>query len=77
MSSSDEQPENTLLPMLVTLSGIVMDFKPLQLANAQASMPVTPLPMVADVKLLQFWNALSPMFVTLSGIAMDVNPVQL
>ena len=43
--------------MLVTLSGIVKDVKPLQPENVANPMLVTPLPIVIDVKPLQPENA--------------------
>lgn len=46
----DEQLENTLYSILVTLSGIVMDVKPAQSLNALLSMVFTLSGIVMDVK---------------------------
>ena len=47
------QKENTYLPILVTLSGMVTLVKLLQDSNAEEPILVTLLPMVTRVKLLQ------------------------
>ena len=44
---------NAALPMLVTVSGIVIEVKPLQPWNAEDSMLVTPLPIDTEVKPVQ------------------------
>ena len=54
--------------MLVTLSGIVMLVKLVQLENAESPMLVTRSEIVMLVKLLQSENADSPMLVTPSSI---------
>ncbi len=43
--------------MLVTLSGMVMDVKPVQYEKAQSPMLVTLFPMVTDVKPVQYSKA--------------------
>lgn len=43
--------------MLVTLDGIVMLVRPVQLLNAYSPIFVTPLPIVTLVRPLQLWNA--------------------
>ena len=48
------QPEKALLPMLVTLMGMVTDVRPLQPLKASRPMLVTLLPMVTDVRPLQY-----------------------
>ena len=64
------QPLNAFSPMLVTLSGIVTEVKPVQPSNALAPMLVTLSGIVIGVKLVQSLNAFSPMLVTVSGIVM-------
>ena len=54
--------------MLVTLLGMVMLVKPVQLKNANSSMLVTLFGMVMLVKPVQLKNAESPMLVTSFGI---------
>ena len=62
--------------MLVTLSGIVIEVKPVQSKNAESPMLVTLSGIVIEVKLVQPRNAESPMLVTLSGIEVgDFNTV--
>ena len=64
-------------PMLVTLLGIVTEFKLLQPQKAQLPMFVTLLGMTnSPVKLLQLQKASYPMLVTLLGIVTEVKPVQ-
>ena len=70
------QPSNTLLPILVTLFGMVMLVKSVQLSNADSPMLVTLLGIVMSVKLLQPENAPFPMLVTLPGIVMSVKLLQ-
>ena len=60
--------------MLVTESGILIDVKPWQLANAPYPMLVTESEIVTEVKELQA-NADFPMRVTEFGIVIDVKPV--
>ena len=50
------QPENILDPMLVTLPGIVILLRAVQLMNAAYPMLMTPLPIVMLVRLLQRLN---------------------
>ena len=64
------QPLNAESPMLVTLSGIVTEVKPVQPSNALAPMLVTLSGIVIGVRLVQSLNAFSPMLVTVSGIVM-------
>ena len=40
-------------------------------------MLVTPLPIVTEVKPVQYWKAQSPMLVTLLGMVIEVKPLQL
>ena len=61
MLSSDEQPEKTEEPMLVTLFGIVMLVIPMQLRKAEEPMLVTLLGIVMLVKPLQPKKAESAM----------------
>ena len=56
------EPLNTLLPMLVTLAGMVMEVKPDAFWNALDPMLVTLAGMVMEVK-PDDWNALVPMLV--------------
>jgi len=65
-----------LLPMLVTLSGIVTLVRLLQLKNILGSMLVTLSGTVMLVRLLQREKAEAPMLVTLSGIMMFVRLLQ-
>ena len=77
VASAIGQPLNAFSPMLVTLSGIVMLVKLLQLANAYAPMLVTLSGIVMLVKLLQPLKVELPILVTLSGIVMLVKLLQL
>jgi hypothetical protein len=63
---------NALFPMLVTLSGIVMLPRPVQLSNALSPMLVTRLPIVTFLRPTHQKKASPPMLVTLSGIVMLV-----
>ena len=47
------QPENALLPMLVTLLGMITDVKLLQPENAELPIEVTPFGIVTEVRLEQ------------------------
>ena len=69
------QPENAEYPILVTLSGILMLVKPVQLQNASSPILVTPFGMLMFVRLLQLRNACIPMLVMFSGRRMLVRPV--
>ena len=62
--------------MFVTLFGISMLVKPVQLSKATDPMLVTLLGISILVKLLQPENADEPMLVTLLGISILVKPVQ-
>ena len=77
MLSSDEQPLNAELSMLVTLAGISMLVNELQPENAELPMLVSWL-FSANVMLVNalFWNAYCPMLVTLAGISMLVKELQ-
>ena len=75
-SVSPEQRENAESPMLVILSGIVIDVSPEQPENAQSPMLVTPSGIVIDVSPEQLENAPSPTPVTPSEIVIDVSPEQ-
>ena len=55
------QPENTLSPMFVTPSGIVIEVKPMQPENALPPMFVTLAEIVIEVKLARPENASSLM----------------
>ena len=68
------QPEKALLPMLVTLFGMVMDVRLLQPEKALLPMLVTPLGMVMEVRPLQPEKALLPMLVTLFGMVVFIHP---
>ena len=74
--SRSEQPEKALAPIVVTLSGIVIDVSPEQPEKALAPMVVTLSGIVIAVSPEQPENADSPIFVTLFGIVIDVNPKQ-
>ena len=69
-------PKNALLPMSITLSGIVMLVKPVHPKNASSSMLVTLSGIVTLVKPVHPENALSPMLVTLpsSGMMLVLQP---
>ena len=60
MPSRLEQPENALLPMEVTLSGILMDFRPEQLENTLDGRLSMPEGRTTEVSLLQFWKQFAP-----------------
>ena len=60
------------MPMLVTLSEIVMLVSPVQLEKAQSPMLVTLPPIVTLVKLLHQLKAEDGIAVTPSGIVIDV-----
>ena len=68
---------NALLPMLVTLAGMIMEVK----LNAEwnANSPILlrdeSVSNVIVVKAVAPWNALLPMLVTLDGMVMEVKPV--
>ena len=64
------QPLNAESPMLVTLSGIVIEVKPVQPENAEPPILVTLAGIVIEVKLTLSLNAYSPIPVTVSGIVM-------
>ncbi len=70
------QKENAEDSILVTLSGIAMLCKLVQLENTPFSRIERPLPMETDVKFVQCENAHSLMLVTESGIVTLVNPLQ-
>ncbi len=59
------QSLNAHSPMLITLSGMVMEVSPVQSLNAYSPMLVTLEGMVMEVKLVQPRNALRPILVTL------------
>ena len=63
-------------PMLVTLSGIVTDVRPVQPEKAAYPTLVTLSGIVTDVRPVQPEKALFPILVTLSGIVTDVRPEQ-
>ena len=69
------QPENALLPMLVTPSPIVNSLRLLQSLNVPSPIVVTPSGIVIDVRLLQPSNAEEPMLVTLSPIITEERPL--
>lgn len=50
------QPSNAVLPIKVTLAGMVMEVKPVQLKKALTPIEVTPFGMVMERKLSQFPN---------------------
>ena len=62
--------------MLVTLSGIDILVRLVQLWKAARPMLITPLPIVILVSLVQLEKAPSPIFVTLSGIVTLVSSYQ-
>ena len=67
---------NALLPMLVTLSGMVNVISPEQPLNDQKPMLVTPLPMFTEVMLVQLLNVQVSIVVTPSGMVTEVSPEQ-
>ena len=71
-----QQPLNTSVSIVVTLSGIVMLVRLRQPENASSLISVTLLPIVTLVRLLQPWNAPCPMLVTLLGMVMLVRLLQ-
>ena len=62
--------------MLVTLSGIVMEVRRRQYANANSPILVTLLGITIEVSPLQEAKAQIPMLVTLLGITIEVSPLQ-
>jgi hypothetical protein len=71
------QPSNVLLPIAVTLFGIVIEVKLVQPSNACGPIQVTLFGMVIDVKPVQPLNAKPSILVTLLGIMLfwvpDIN----
>ena len=61
-------------PILVTLSGIVIDVKQEQPKNVQSPILITPSGIIIEVKPEQFINALFSICVTLLGIVIEVKP---
>ena len=70
-------PLNALLPMEVTLEGIVTEVNPLQPLNAESPIVVTLEGIITVVKPEQPENAESPIVVTLEGIVTEVKLEQL
>lgn len=66
------QPENALLPMLITELGIVMEVRLEQFLKDESLMRVTDLGIVIEVIFVQPSKALFPMTVTELGMAIDV-----
>ena len=66
-----KQLRNASAPMLVTLSGIVIDVRLVQPQNAPAPILVTLSGIVIALRLLQLENAASPILVTLLGIVTE------
>ena len=62
--------------MLVALSGMVIEVKPVQSEKAHNPILVTPSGMVTNVNPLQPEKAISPMLVTLSGMVTEVKLLQ-
>ena len=67
--------EKELLPIAVTLEGIVTEVNP-HSEKALSPMDVILLGIFAEFRLLQPKNAPSPMHVTLDGIVIEVSPLQ-
>ena len=59
-STRPVHPENTPLPILVTLSGIVTVVSPSQFLKAELLISVTLLPKVMELRVLQLAKAFSP-----------------
>jgi len=59
--------------MLVTLLGIVMVARLVQLINTESLMLVTPVPMVTEVRLVQLLNASLSIYDALLGMVMVVS----
>ena len=66
-----------LFPILLTLSGIVIDVKLVHLKKAESPILVTLFPMVIAVKFWQFPKVLYPILVTLFPMVIDVKLVHL
>ena len=66
------QLKNAYFPISVTLSGIVIEVKPVQSENACQPMDVTLSGIVIEVKPVQPLNASQPMYVTPSSIITDL-----
>ena len=69
-------PSKALLPILSTLSGIVISVNVTQELNADSPIDWSPDPSFTVARLLQRLNAESPILVTLSGIVISVNEIQ-
>lgn len=74
--SSPVQLQKALLPIAVTLSGIVSDVKLEHPLNAPLWISITDLGIMIDDKLVHPENAHSPISLTEFGIVTDVSPVQ-
>ena len=70
------QLENALIPIDVTLLGIVTDVRPEQSSKVKPSIDVTLLGIVTDVRLEQQRKASLPIEVTQLGIVTEVSPEQ-
>ena len=68
-------PLNALVPMAVTLAGILIDVKADALRNVWSPMLVTPSGMLISVKAVALRNALAPMLFTLAGMLISVKAV--
>ena len=71
-----EQPEKALCPILVTLSGMLTEVRPVQCSKVDSSMIDTPVGIVMDVKAAQPENASSSISVTLFPKVTDVRRLQ-
>ena len=71
------QPQNAAGSILVTLLGMVMLARAVQLLKAELPILVTAVPRVAVAKLRQPSNALGPILVTLLGMLMLVRLMRL
>ena len=72
----ESQPAKAKSPILVTLSGMLILERELQLKNTPFSILVTLFGILMLTRVLQFANAHSPIVVTLSGILMLVRELQ-
>ena len=64
----DEQPINTSLPIVITLSGTVILVREVQPSKARPPMVIISLGISISVRAVQFLNAFQPMETTVSGI---------
>ena len=66
---------NAAAPMVLTVFGIVIEVREVQLINAESPMVsiIEPSAKVTVDRLLQFWNAAAPMVLTVFGIVTEAS----